>query len=231
MDREARILKLLREPIIVVPATIVTAGAFLGAPFFFWGADGAASYFGSFTAALVAVIGVMVGALYNAHLERRRDERRRIEGVVAFARASLVELDVAVQNSSSIIATLKEQIEALTTISAYRIIVLVAESGTFDFDETPVLERHHVELCDIRRPVPEQTTRYLASRNALKESAQLLGRFIEPDPDIEQRLIELKRDQAEIVRQRLEHTKSVAIQARDSLRAFVEDADRTVFTV
>ena len=45
---------------------------------------GAANFVGSFTGAAVGLIAILIGALFNAHLNRRRDDRlRRLEARAA----------------------------------------------------------------------------------------------------------------------------------------------------
>lgn len=53
---------------------------------------GAASFIGSFTGAAIGLIALLFGALFNAHLNRRRDDRLRAEerrSIVAALRAEL----------------------------------------------------------------------------------------------------------------------------------------------
>jgi hypothetical protein len=54
--------------------------------------DGAATFIGSLTGSLVGLLAILAGALFNAHLNRRRDDRLRQEEVRAVAVALQSEL-------------------------------------------------------------------------------------------------------------------------------------------
>lgn len=63
----------------------------------FWGwlanlPQGSASFVGSFTGSAVGLIAILLGALYNAHLNRKRDDRLREEDRIALASTLYAEL-------------------------------------------------------------------------------------------------------------------------------------------
>ena len=73
-----------QSPIVIVPV----AGAAFGLallPFLVAGTEKAAEFYGSFAAAIVAAIAVILGASYQAHLARKRDEELRIADLVSTA--------------------------------------------------------------------------------------------------------------------------------------------------
>lgn len=56
--------------------------------------NGAATFLGSFTGAVVGLVAILLGALYNAHLNRKRDDRVRLQDATAIAIALREELQM-----------------------------------------------------------------------------------------------------------------------------------------
>jgi hypothetical protein len=64
---------------------------------------GAATFIGSLTGAAIGLIALLIGALFNAHLNRRRDDRLRNEergGIVSAIRAELSRLRVSLMRNA-----------------------------------------------------------------------------------------------------------------------------------
>ena len=56
--------------------------------------SGAATFLGAFTGAFIGLVAILLGALYNAHLNRKRDDRLRKEEATAVAIALREELSI-----------------------------------------------------------------------------------------------------------------------------------------
>jgi hypothetical protein len=57
-----------------------------------WQVSGAANFVGSFTGAAIGLIALLIGALFNAHLNRCRDDRLKEQDCIAVASTLFAEL-------------------------------------------------------------------------------------------------------------------------------------------
>jgi hypothetical protein len=84
-----------QSPVIIAPIfAIFLALVFL--PFAVAGTDKAAEFYGAFAAAIVAAIAVILGASYQAHLTRRRDDEVRVAELVVAAKEIFLWLDKSI---------------------------------------------------------------------------------------------------------------------------------------
>lgn len=112
-------------------------------PFFVWGSQSAPQFFGSVVGAGGAVAAVVIGALWNAQLQRRRDAQLALDDLVATARVAEFELEAIVADLVGLDHA-NEKFKAGTTPELVaRHIYFLAQR----VQAAPVLEANIVALC------------------------------------------------------------------------------------
>lgn len=155
-----------REPIFVVPATVGVA-FLLGIPFFVAGADGAAAFFGSFFAAITALLGVVVGAAMSANLERRRTDREKRTQVLAATRIARFELQEAKDYFGALRQSLPPNDNDATRAEAGTTKYHITIGVLIDYLKTPHLDKNLTELCLQSNEIARRALSFSASRNRL----------------------------------------------------------------
>ncbi|MFM9863978.1 MAG: hypothetical protein ACKVRO_10255 [Micropepsaceae bacterium] len=181
----------LREPIVVLPATIAL-GFLLCLPFLLFGTQGAPAFYGAFFAALTGLAGILAGALYNASLTRRRDDRQERIKVLAAARVAkselshvLSSLDIWRAHSERLVPIPDHQKEAFSrflnedsfeddggTIQVSRAVYLEVIRFQSKTLATPVTDAHLLELCRQSEEISNHLTGVMQYRAAFVEEVE-----------------------------------------------------------
>lgn len=157
----------LREPIVVLPAAAALL-FFLCLPVAVFGLQGAPQFYGAFFAALTGLGSVLAGALYNAQLTRRRDDRLERIKVLAAARVARSELSHAherLRNRNDwfrkrIIPDAKNREVVLDEYTRYLLVSVNKELAT------PETDKHVLELCQQSEAIANALLNFLRLRAA-----------------------------------------------------------------
>lgn len=195
----------LQEPIVVLPL-VAAVIFFLCLPFMLFGAQGAPQFFGAFFAALAGLAGILVGALYNASLTRKRDDRQERIKALAAARVAVSEFDRLRQNLRNEPWSKRTFLRKLVVLSKeqesrfHRFMAGEERDGQVETVEvgawlhrevlrfrgqalaTPVTDAHLLELCRQSSEISRRVTAFMHLRSEFSDHVERA--FVEFPDDV-----------------------------------------------